>query len=43
MYTLFYTNTVVYAIQGRKMLRRFRQLLNPAQVFDLISDGPKKG
>lgn len=25
------------------MLRKFKQLLNPAQVFDLMSGGPKMG
>ncbi|KAJ9585833.1 hypothetical protein L9F63_020535, partial [Diploptera punctata] len=29
--------------QGVKFLRRFKQLLNPAQVFDLISNGPGLG
>lgn len=29
--------------QGVKFLRRFKQLLNPAQVFDLISTGPALG
>ena len=29
--------------QGVKFLRRFKQLLNPAQVFDLISSGPPLG
>lgn len=29
--------------QGVKFLRRFKQLLNPAQVFDLISSGPQLG
>lgn len=29
--------------QGLKMLRKFKQLLNPAQVFDLIETGPKIG
>ncbi|KMZ02079.1 diacylglycerol kinase eta isoform X11 [Drosophila simulans] len=29
--------------QGVKFLRRFKQLLNPAQVFDLISTGPSLG
>jgi diacylglycerol kinase (ATP) len=29
--------------QGLKFLRRFRQLLNPAQVFDLVSGGPGLG
>jgi len=29
--------------QGVKFLRRFKQLLNPAQVFDLIGSGPGLG
>lgn len=29
--------------QGIKFLRRFKQLLNPAQVFDLVSTGPGLG
>ncbi|XP_050541600.1 diacylglycerol kinase eta-like isoform X2 [Daktulosphaira vitifoliae] len=29
--------------QGVKFLRRFKQLLNPAQVFDLIGNGPGPG
>ncbi|XP_059478618.1 diacylglycerol kinase eta-like isoform X2 [Neocloeon triangulifer] len=29
--------------QGLRFLRRFRQLLNPAQVFDLVSGGPALG
>lgn len=29
--------------QGVKFLRRFKQLLNPAQVFDLVSTGPELG
>lgn len=29
--------------QGVKFLRRFKQILNPAQVFDLISSGPGLG
>lgn len=29
--------------QGVKFLRRFKQLLNPAQVFDLINGGPHLG
>ncbi|XP_026681175.1 LOW QUALITY PROTEIN: diacylglycerol kinase eta-like [Diaphorina citri] len=29
--------------QGVKFLRRFKQLLNPAQVFDLIGNGPGLG
>ena len=30
-------------LQGVKMLRRFKQILNPAQVFDLIKGGPHMG
>lgn len=29
--------------QGVKFLRRFKQLLNPAQVFDLMNGGPNPG
>ncbi|XP_071949348.1 diacylglycerol kinase delta-like isoform X2 [Antedon mediterranea] len=29
--------------QGVKFLRRFKQLLNPAQVFDLMNSGPRLG
>ncbi|XP_050419920.1 diacylglycerol kinase eta isoform X2 [Adelges cooleyi] len=29
--------------QGVKFLRRFKQILNPAQVFDLIGNGPGPG
>ena len=29
--------------QGIRFLRRFKQLLNPAQVFDLIGGGPRQG
>ncbi|KAL4631692.1 diacylglycerol kinase delta-like isoform X8 [Arapaima gigas] len=29
--------------QGIKFLRRFKQLLNPAQVFDLMNGGPQLG
>ena len=29
--------------QGVKFLRRLKQLLNPAQVFDLIAGGPRLG
>lgn len=29
--------------QGVKFLRRFKQILNPAQVFDLVSAGPGLG
>ncbi|XP_037544269.1 diacylglycerol kinase eta [Nematolebias whitei] len=29
--------------QGVKFLRKFKQLLNPAQVFDLINGGPELG
>ena len=30
-------------MQGVKMLWKFKQLLNPAQVFDVIIGGPKIG
>lgn len=29
--------------QGFKFLRRFKQILNPAQVFDLMKEGPGPG
>ncbi|KAJ8348780.1 hypothetical protein SKAU_G00273690 [Synaphobranchus kaupii] len=29
--------------QGVKFLRKFKQLLNPAQVFDLMNGGPQQG
>ena len=29
--------------QGVKFFRRFKQLLNPAQVFDLVTAGPQLG
>jgi diacylglycerol kinase (ATP) len=29
--------------QGLTLLNRFKQLLNPAQVFDLVTDGPGLG
>lgn len=29
--------------QGVKFLRKFKQLLNPAQVFDLMNGGPELG
>ena len=29
--------------QGVKFLRKFKQLLNPAQVFDLMNGGPQLG
>lgn len=29
--------------QGVRFLRRFKQLLNPAQVFDLMNGGPVLG
>ena len=35
--------TVMVMKQGIKMLWKFKQLLNPAQVFDLISGGPNIG
>ena len=33
----------VLFLQGVKFLRRFKQLLNPAQVFDLMNGGPHPG
>ena len=33
----------VVLMQGVKMLWKFKQLLNPAQVFDLMTGGPKIG
>jgi len=30
-------------VQGVKMLWKLKQLLNPAQVFDLMTGGPKTG
>lgn len=41
--TLFSTFFFTGDNQGVKFLRRFKQLLNPAQVFDLISTGPRLG
>jgi len=32
-----------FYFQGVKFLRRFKQLLNPAQVFDLMNGGPHPG
>ena len=32
-----------FFLQGVKFLRRFKQLLNPAQVFDLMNGGPHPG
>lgn len=29
--------------QGVKFLRRFKQILNPAQVYDLMNGGPEFG
>lgn len=40
---LFFVFCFVGDNQGVKFLRRFKQLLNPAQVFDLISTGPRLG
>lgn len=37
----FYFSTLSF--QGVKFLRRFKQLLNPAQVFDLMNGGPNPG
>ena len=33
----------VPVFQGVKIMRRFKQVLNPAQVFDLVNGGPKMG
>ncbi|XP_020297284.1 diacylglycerol kinase eta isoform X2 [Pseudomyrmex gracilis] len=40
---LVYVNSKSGDNQGVKFLRRFKQLLNPAQVFDLIKGGPGPG
>ncbi|XP_070213170.1 diacylglycerol kinase delta-like isoform X4 [Littorina saxatilis] len=40
---LVYVNTKSGDNQGVKFLRRFKQLLNPAQVFDLMNGGPYPG
>ncbi|XP_012222170.2 diacylglycerol kinase eta isoform X2 [Linepithema humile] len=40
---LVYVNSKSGDNQGIKFLRRFKQLLNPAQVFDLIKGGPSPG
>ncbi|XP_059151965.1 diacylglycerol kinase delta-like [Physella acuta] len=40
---LVYVNTKSGDNQGVKFLRRFKQLLNPAQVFDLMNGGPFPG
>jgi len=34
---------MLISLQGVKFLRRFKQLLNPAQVFDLMNGGPHPG
>lgn len=34
---------VLFVLQGVKFLRRFKQLLNPAQIFDLMNGGPHAG
>ncbi|XP_074657542.1 diacylglycerol kinase delta-like isoform X2 [Tubulanus polymorphus] len=40
---LVYVNSKSGDNQGVKFLRRFKQLLNPAQVFDLMNGGPYTG
>ncbi|KAK7482756.1 hypothetical protein BaRGS_00026054 [Batillaria attramentaria] len=40
---LVYVNTKSGDNQGVKFLRRFKQLMNPAQVFDLMNGGPYPG
>ncbi|XP_078312935.1 diacylglycerol kinase delta-like isoform X5 [Crassostrea virginica] len=40
---LVFVNTKSGDNQGVKFLRRFKQLLNPAQVFDLMNGGPHPG
>lgn len=40
---LVFVNSKSGENQGIKFLRRFKQLLNPAQVFDLIHGGPGLG
>uniref|UniRef100_A0A3Q3VK17 Diacylglycerol kinase n=1 Tax=Mola mola TaxID=94237 RepID=A0A3Q3VK17_MOLML len=40
---LVYVNSKSGDNQGVKFLRRFKQLLNPAQVFDLVNGGPHLG
>jgi hypothetical protein len=34
---------IIDLFQGVKFLRRFKQLMNPAQVFDLMNGGPYTG
>jgi len=34
---------LVFFFQGVKFVRKFKQLLNPIQVFDLALGGPSKG
>ena len=36
-------NIFVISFQGIRFMRRFKQLLNPAQVFDLSVAGPTLG
>ena len=33
----------LFSFQGVKFIRKFKQLLNPLQVFDLAMGGPSKG
>lgn len=40
---LVFVNSKSGDSQGVKFLRRFKQLLNPAQVFDLMNGGPHLG
>lgn len=40
---LVFVNSKSGGNQGKKFLKRFKQLLNPAQVFDLITKGPGPG
>lgn len=40
---LWLSYTMSLNFQGVKFLRRFKQLLNPAQVFDLMNGGPHPG
>ncbi|XP_064615103.1 LOW QUALITY PROTEIN: diacylglycerol kinase delta-like [Liolophura sinensis] len=40
---LVFVNTKSGDNQGVKFLRRFKQLLNPAQIFDLMNGGPHAG
>lgn len=40
---LVFVNSKSGDSQGVKIMRRFKQLLNPAQVFDLMDGGPRMG